>query len=223
MSNRDPVVLEAADLTLAWGPEVLLVCPDLAVRGGTVTWMEGASGAGKSSLLRVLARLVPVVRGELRLGGSPASDIAPHLWRSRVLLVTSPPAALGETVRDALLAPYRLRAFRSRTVPSDQVLVRELSALGLGGLPLDKPSSQLSQGQLTRVAFLRAVLASPECLLLDEPTANLDPASGEALAARASSFAGEGRGVFVAGHGSPWPQVERRYRIAAGQLRETAA
>ncbi len=220
MTNRNAAVLEATDLTLAWGPEVLLVCRDLVLPGGTVTWIEGASGAGKSSLLRALARLVPMVRGELRLRGSPASGIAPHLWRSRVLLVTSPPVALGDSLRDALLAPYRLRAFRARPIPSDQVLIRELSALGLGGLTLDKPASRLSQGQLARVAFLRAVLAEPELLLLDEPTANLDPASGEALAERASSFAGEGRGVFVAGHGSPWPQVDRRYRIAGGELRE---
>jgi len=220
MNHQDEALLEATDLTLAWGPEVLLVSPALAVRGGIVTWMEGASGTGKSSLLRALARLVPIVRGELRLGGTPASEIAPHLWRSRVLLVTSPPVALGDSLRDALLAPYRLSTFRARPVPSDQELLRELSALGLGGLSLDKPSPQLSQGQLARVAFLRAVLAGPDLLLLDEPSANLDPASGEALAQRASSFAGEGRGVLVAGHGSPWPQVERRYRIAGGEVRK---
>jgi len=220
MHNRNAAVLEATDLTLAWGPEVLLVCRDLLLPGGTVTWVEGASGAGKSSLLRALARLVPIAGGELRLGGVPASSIAPHLWRSRVLLVTSPPVALGHSLRDALLAPYRLKAFRGRPVPSDQALIRELSALGLGGLSLDKPSPQLSQGQLARVAFLRAVLAGPKLLLLDEPTANLDPASGDALAARASSFAGEDRGVFVAGHGSPWPRAERRYRIAGGELLE---
>ncbi|MFU8858110.1 MAG: ATP-binding cassette domain-containing protein [Deferrisomatales bacterium] len=189
----------------------------LDLRVGEVVWLQGPSGSGKSTLLRALARLVPW-SGELALAGRRAAQVPPREWRAQVALLPSPPVPLAETLAEDLLAPWQLRARRGREAPSPETLARELEALGLGGLALDRPTRELSLGQLARVAFLRTVLSGPKVLLLDEPAANLDPASAELLAARAFRHAEAGGAVFAAGHTTPWEGVHRLLRMAHGGL-----
>lgn len=193
----------------------------LELRAGEVVWLRGPSGSGKSTLLRALARLVPW-SGTLSLGGLPADSVSPRQWRARVGLLASPPVHVGETLAEDLLFPWSLRVRRGLPAPDPEVLLRELEALGLGEIGLDRPTRELSLGQLARVAFLRTILAEPRILLLDEPTANLDPDSGAALGDRAFRFAAAGRAVLAAGHTAPWKGVHRRLRIEADGLAEEA-
>lgn len=193
----------------------------LELRAGEVAWLRGPSGSGKSTLLRALAQLVPW-SGELFLRGRPAAGVPPRQWRSRVALLASPPVPVGDTLGEDLLAPWALRVRRDLPAPAPEVLARELEGVGLGELALSRPTRELSLGQLARVAFLRTVLAEPEVLLLDEPTANLDAASSQAVAARTFRFAAAGRAVLAAGHTAPWEGVHRRLRIEADGLAEEA-
>jgi ABC-type iron transport system FetAB ATPase subunit len=158
--------------------------------------------------------------GELSLGALPAGSVAPRQWRARVGLLASPPVPTGETLAEDLLSPWSLRVRRGLQAPAPEVLLRELETLGLADLGLSRPTRELSLGQLARVAFLRTVLAQPEVLLLDEPTANLDPASSQAVAARTFRFAAAGRAVLAAGHTAPWEGVHRRLRIDGDGLAE---
>jgi ABC-type iron transport system FetAB ATPase subunit len=210
-------LLSARSLTVERAGREVLRGASLDLRAGEAVWIQGPSGSGKSTLLRALARLVPC-SGDLALAGRPAARIRAREWRARVALLPSPPVALAETLAEDLLAPWQLRARRGGSAPDPETLARELEALGLGGLALDRPTRELSLGQLARVAFLRTVLSGPRVLLLDEPAANLDPASAELLAARAFRHAEAGGAVLAAGHTTPWEGVHRLLRLANGGL-----
>ncbi len=211
-------MLEAHDLSVTNGAHRVLSGVDLRVEPGTLVWIEGPSGSGKSTLLRALARAAAGGSGEITWKGE--RSVSGHAWRARVTLLPQPIAPLGRTIREDLLAPFSLRARRGRDVPSGPSLERELTDLGLADLGLDRPTAELSQGQLARVAVLRTVLAGPEVLLLDEPTANLDPASARMVAQRVLRFVDHGGTAVVAGHGTPWEGVDRHLRIEGGALRE---
>lgn len=211
--------MSARSLTVERAGLAVLRGASLELRAGEVAWLQGPSGSGKSTLLRALSRLVPWT-GELAFADRPAAQVPPREWRARVTLLPSPPVALAETVADDLLSAWQLRARREGPPPDREALARELGALGLGELALERPTRELSLGQLARLAFLRTVLAGPRVLLLDEPAANLDPVSAELLAARAFRFAAAGGAVLAAGHTAPWEGVHRRLCIDGGLLRE---
>lgn len=143
-----------------------------AVPPGGVLVVRGPSGAGKSTLLRALARLIPAVSGQVWLQGRPMASFPATLWRQKVHYLPQRPVVFDGTVMDNLLVPFRLRAHRHRPAPSRPSLMAALQRLGLAHT--DQDARTLSGGELARVALLRAVLANPTVLLLDEPTAALD-------------------------------------------------
>ncbi|MFD1953627.1 ATP-binding cassette domain-containing protein [Paenibacillus thailandensis] len=133
----------------------------------------GASGQGKSTLLRIFARLDAADAGELELLGRPASQWKPQQWRQQVLYVAQQPVMLTGTVGDNLRTASILHGR-----PFDEPLAEQLmDELGLGGIAWDKTADELSGGEKQRVALVRSLLLKPKLLLLDETTASLDPAS----------------------------------------------
>ncbi|MCP3772169.1 ATP-binding cassette domain-containing protein [Paenibacillus sp. MZ04-78.2] len=140
--------------------------------GGMVALL-GASGQGKSTLLRILAWLDAADEGELRLGGKPASAWKPQEWRTKVAYVAQQAVMLPGTVEDNLCTVSRLHRR-----PFDRALAaRCMEALGLGGMAWSKPAGELSGGEKQRLALVRSLLLRPDVLLLDEVTASLDPHS----------------------------------------------
>ncbi len=217
---RAPFLLEARTVRVHPDGDGDLAGVDLTVAPGDLVWVSGPSGSGKTTLLRTLARLRPSRGTRLLLQGTPCRAIPPHRWRARVAMLPAPPVSLGTTVGEDLRAPFRLGVRRNTSPPTDRVLREELDALGLEDVALERSTAELSLGQRFRVAFLRTVLAGPLVLLLDEPGANLDAGAEERVAARLKRFLAEGRGAVVAGHGTPWPDATRRYRLENGRLAE---
>jgi len=130
----------------------------LAVEPGEIVCISGESGSGKSRLLRAIADLEPHT-GEATLGADRRAAVAAHCWRGWVMLVPAESSWWGETVVEHFLEP----------VPGS------LAAFGLKDEALDWQVSRLSSGEKQRLAVLRALSHEPRALLLDEPTANLDP------------------------------------------------
>lgn len=137
----------------------------------------GASGQGKSTLLRLLARLEAPDEGSIRLAGRDAGEWKPAEWRKRISYVAQHPVMLPGTVEQNLKAVSELHA-----KPFDRSLAEQcMNAVGLGGIDWRKPASELSGGEKQRTALVRSLLLEPDALLLDEVTASLDPASKRAV------------------------------------------
>ncbi|MGM0552264.1 MAG: ABC transporter ATP-binding protein [Pseudomonadota bacterium] len=135
---------------------------DLALQPGELVQLAGASGAGKSLLLRALADLDPNT-GEVTLDGEPRDAIRPVEWRRRVAYVPAETAWWGERVDEHLPADF-----------SRATALHLLEQVALPEESLGWEVERLSSGEKQRLGLLRALLNRPRVLLLDEPTANLD-------------------------------------------------
>jgi putative ABC transport system ATP-binding protein len=172
---------------------------DLAVAAGEVLALRGPSGAGKSTALRALACLDAQAVGEVRFRGEPIADEAIPAFRRSVQLVAQTPSRPARTVGAhwALAFGYRTA---DRAYDHDAALALA-DALSLPASIVEQPLSQLSGGELQRVALIRALLCGPTVLLLDEPTSALDSANRERVRAALDHWLHEGgRAAVVVTH-----------------------
>jgi ABC-type methionine transport system ATPase subunit len=145
---------------------------DLEIPGGCVTALVGPSGAGKTSLLRLLNRLDDPIRGEIAYRQRPIADYPVRALRRLVGYVFQTPVLFPGTVRDNLLAAWSISGGQG---PRPNARLEEAMELAeLEPALLNRPGEQLSVGQQQRATIARVLMTSPEVLLLDEPTAALD-------------------------------------------------
>lgn len=171
MSVADPK-LATENLSYAVDGEPIVRAVDLAVAPGETVTVVGPSGAGKSTLLRLLCRLDEPTGGTVRLDGVDYRELDPTDLRTRVGMVPQEPALRGGTVRENVTVGPRLRG---ESVEPGRVGAL-LDRVGLAGY-VDRETTDLSGGEAQRVAVARTLIGDPEVLLLDEPTASLDPAA----------------------------------------------
>jgi tungstate transport system ATP-binding protein len=153
-----------------YGDREVLHIDALEVIWGETLGLIGPSGAGKSTLLRLLQFLEPSTEGRTLFDGQPVgADLALQTKR-RVTTVFQRPLMLDRSVRDNVAFGLRVRGTPTRPKDIDGLL----EAVGLAPLAGVRART-LSGGEIQRVAIVRALAFDPEVLLLDEPTANLDP------------------------------------------------
>lgn len=154
---------------------------DLMVPRCGMLHVVGPSGAGKSSLIRLMNHLDPPTAGRIEVLGRAIDRWPPRRLRQRVAMVFQEPSLLYLTVRENLRLPFRL----SGSEPADIGLQIEkaIRLVGLDTGVLEREAAQLSVGQKQRVTLARALITEPDILLLDEPTAALDPRTAEQLLA----------------------------------------
>ena len=143
---------------------------NMVIKQGEILALVGPSGAGKSTLLRLLNFLEPPADGRLTFDQTPVSGDVPLALRRRVTTIFQRPVLLKRSVAANLRYGVELRGEKL----SREVLAAWLERLGLTKLA-HQPATKLSGGEAQRVALARALLIRPDVLLLDEPTANLDP------------------------------------------------
>lgn len=166
--NQPIYVLDSVRQTYA-GRTVLDI-PRLEVRPGEILALVGPSGAGKSTLLRLLNFLETPTGGTITFLGRPVQGGRPPLeLRRQVTTVFQRPILQQASVWANVGYGLRLRG-----QPTDGRVDRMLAQVGLAGLAR-QPARNLSGGEMQRVALARALIIRPTALLLDEPTANLDP------------------------------------------------
>lgn len=174
------------------------------VRRGTRTALVGPSGAGKSTLLGLLERFDDPVAGHIRLDGIDLRDLPRAALRARLGYVEQEAPVLAGTLRENLLL--------AAPTATEEEVTAVLAATGLTSLVSRSPLGLdaqvgeggvlLSGGERQRLAICRSLLAGPELLLLDEPTASLDARNEAALAQalRAVQRHGDGTALVVVAH-----------------------
>ncbi|RED51583.1 ABC transporter ATP-binding protein [Aestuariispira insulae] len=165
--------------------------------------IQGPSGSGKSLFLRAIADLDPN-QGTVQLDGKDRNDFTAPKWREQVGYLAAEPGWWLETARPHFKNPVE--------VP--------LAKLHLDKDILDRPLLHLSTGERQRLALLRAMEPEPSVLLLDEPTAALDPESTQAVEHLIRSFMERGGAILLVSHDAEQSArlADKSYRMEKGQL-----
>jgi tungstate transport system ATP-binding protein len=184
-----PVVLDKVSLTA--GPTTIVDRLSLTLNPGAPTLIVGPNGSGKTSLLRLCMGLAAPSAGRISWGGrdnAPMNRRAMLLQRP-VMLRRTAAANVGYALAQAGVS-YHQRAARIEAL---------LARVGLSELA-QRPARKLSGGEQQRLALARALARDPELLLLDEPTASLDPASTRSVEEIILSAAQSGIKIVMASH-----------------------
>jgi putative ABC transport system ATP-binding protein len=158
----------------------------LSIAAGERVVLTGPSGAGKSTLLRCIIRLGPS-DGTVRLDGEPVGPERIRELRRRVGYLAQRPVGIEDTIGQNLAFA---RAADGETLTADEQRAL-LERLGLDGLDHDRRFDALSGGEQQRVALVRTLTVTPQVLLLDEPTASLDPENVDAVVELLAEWVGE--------------------------------
>jgi len=172
------VLLEARDVSFAYGRTAVLQDVDLAIRAGEFVALVGPNGSGKSTLLRVLLGRLEPTAGTVRLFGVPADRFADRARLGyvpqRPVLDSEVPATLEEIVSAGRLA--RRGWWRPLRQQDRDAVGHALTSVGLDAMA-SRPLNELSGGQQQRAFIARAFASEPDLLLLDEPIAGVDAGS----------------------------------------------
>lgn len=204
-------VLQSVDLTLAAGEKIAIV---------------GASGSGKSTLLNLLGGLDAPSAGSVNVAGEDLSRLTERQlchWRNQRLgFVYQFHHLLPEfDARENVAMPLMIAGIKraQALVTAGELLTR----VGLSHRLQHRPG-QLSGGERQRVAIARALVGSPDCVLMDEPTGNLDPHSAEQVLALIDELGQERASFIVVTHDPEIARhMNRTLELVDGTLREVGA
>ncbi len=171
-------VIRVRDLVVDFGAEPVLDRLSLDVRRGEILGFVGASGAGKSVLMRTIIGLVPRRAGRIEVDGVDVGT-APAWRRRRIerrwgILFQQGALFSSLTVRQNVQFPIREYLRVSKRL-LDEIALAKLEMVGLATDVCDKYPAELSGGMTKRVALARALALDPDIVFLDEPTSGLDP------------------------------------------------
>ncbi len=214
----DGVSLEFRDVTLRYDnrPPFARGIGFRLPAGGTLL-LEGPSGSGKTSLLYAAMGLLAPEHGEVRVNGVPLQSLAPDALEQHLGWLGQNPQLLPGSIRDNLCL--------GRPDAGDDQLWRAAGQAGIADMLHRLPDGLettvgergvgLSGGEAQRVALARALVRQPRMLLLDEPTASLDPASRAQLLASLQALAGNGTTLLIATHQpQQFPWARHHLRLA---------
>lgn len=170
-------MISLRDITLAYEHQIILDHISLDIHKGETLAILGASGSGKSTILRILIGVQKPSSGQIFLEGRELSSLSEQAWnkvRGRMGMVFQY-SALFDSLTVGENVAFGLRQHTSLKEPDIRRIVAEkLALVGLVGIE-DKMPNELSGGMKKRVSLARAIALNPEIILYDEPTAGLDP------------------------------------------------
>ena len=177
--GKNPAI-EVRDLVVGFGDQIVLDHLSLAVRAGEILGLVGASGSGKSVLLRTIIGLLPRRQGSIEVLGvdlEKANEAERRALERRWGVLFQQGALFSSlTVRENVQFPMRENLDLSPRL-MDEMALAKLEMVGLTPDDVNKYPAELSGGMTKRVALARALALDPEIVFLDEPTSGLDPIS----------------------------------------------
>jgi ABC-type polar amino acid transport system ATPase subunit len=217
--------LVVRDLQVMRGGRAVVERVSFEARPGELLALMGASGSGKTTILRAIAGLEPVAAGAIetgavRLGPGPLPrGAALRALHARVGIVFQFHNLFAHlsAVHNVWLAPVHVRGESRET--AERTARRLLDELGVGARA-DARSHELSGGEAQRVAIARALAMDPPVLLLDEPTASLDPERRADLARTVRTLVSGGRTVLASTHDADFVRgcADRVLSLEGGRL-----
>lgn len=168
-------LIKIENLSLEVPKQKILDDISFSIHKGQFTSINGPSGSGKSTILRLLARLTKESSGNIYFEDKDMYQYEYTDYRKEVSYVIQNPQLFGETIRDNLSFPAKMRNQEFDENRAKSLLDR----LGLGHMNLDKSVDSLSGGEKQRIGLIRNLMYPPKVLLLDEVTSSLDDDSSE--------------------------------------------
>jgi len=188
--------LTAQHLTRHFGDRVAVEDVSFELEPGQIFALLGPNGAGKTTTLRMLAGLIAPTSGSVRVGGEAMTPGAAPRLRGRIGFLTEAPGLWDNlTVHDNLKVYAQLYGMRD----AEEAVSEALALFEISDRSTDR-TARLSKGLKQRVALARAIVHRPSIVLLDEPTAGLDPESARDVRELIVAMRGEGRAVLLCTH-----------------------
>jgi subfamily B ATP-binding cassette protein MsbA len=214
--------IEFDEVRFAYGDEAVLHDLSFSIERGEFVAFVGQSGAGKSTIASLLARMYEPDAGEIRVDGTPIDEFDLDAWRSKVAYVRQNHFVFNDTLR------YNLTLGKRGADGAELDRVCEIARVDefFEDLPdgydtrLGEDGVQLSGGQRQRVAIARALLTDGEILLLDEATSDLDSNLEEEIQHAIQGMDGEYTTVAIAHRLSTVQNADRIYTIEDGRITE---
>lgn len=212
--------IEMRGIHLRYGASEILRDIDLAIVAGRLTTLVGASGSGKTSLADMLVALITPDAGTITIDGTPLADIDIRKWRHMIGYVPQEILLLQGSIRDnvtlgddSLDDAQVWRALeRAGAAPLVRSLDQRLDA------PVGERGLMLSGGERQRIALARAIVREPSFLLLDEPTASLDPATEQAVVAAVADMCGSMTVLAITHQRAFVDRANHVYRVREGRI-----
>jgi ATP-binding cassette subfamily B protein len=198
--NLSGPAVELAGVHFSYGAEPVLRGVDLRITRGSTIAVVGATGSGKSTVIKLLTRLYERDRGAIRIDGVDVRDLPLAELRRRITVVSQDVILFAGNLEDniGLGKPYRKDQLDAAVhrVGLERVLARRGSGLET---PVAERGANFSAGERQLVAFARALLRDPEILILDEATAHVDPEAEELIETGVTELM-KGRTTLVIAH-----------------------
>ena len=197
------------DVTIHQADQIVLHDVNLTVERGQMIYLLGKVGSGKSSLMKTMYGALPIEGGEARVLDYDMMHIRrrqlPYLRRRLGIIFQDYKLLTDRSVKENLLFVLRATGWKDKALMEQHV--REvLEQVGMETKAYKKPY-ELSGGEQQRVVIARALMNSPEMILADEPTGNLDAETGQEIMELLYSICQAGITILMSTHNRLWPEL----------------